>query len=143
VTLVKNSDTVLAPPQRILYRLITADPSLAAELVAAVDQRGEDGLVTESLAYFAYDKARSDKFPQLPISLEQDGAFLWYLMESRGAAWLEERLKRAVDMYRRKAEMGEVDTGFVERFRETLLAAVEAAPSGSVGLGTVVNQVFD
>ena len=141
--LVRASDSVVAPPARIVYRLIHADPALAATLVAGLDESGDHELVLESLAYFAYDKARSDKFPQLPISLEQDGAFLWYLMESRGAGWLEERLQRAVDMYRRKAEMGEVDTGFVERFRETLLAAVEAAPSGSVGLGTVVNQVFD
>ena len=63
VKLVKDSDAVLAPPARIIYRLIASDPALAAELVAALDSIGEGRLVAESLAYFAYDKARSEKFP--------------------------------------------------------------------------------
>ena len=76
VELVKDSDAVMAPPARIIYRLIASDPELAAELVAALDSGGGGRLVAESLAYFAYDKARSEKFPQLPISVSQDGAFL-------------------------------------------------------------------
>ena len=88
VKLVKDSDAVLAPPARIIYRLIASDPELAAELVAALDSVGEGRLVAESLAYFAYDKARSEKFPELPISVSQDGAFLESLLERQGLGWL-------------------------------------------------------
>ena len=52
---VSDSDQVLAPPARIIYRLIRADPLLAAKLVIALDQLGERELVLESLTYFAYD----------------------------------------------------------------------------------------
>ena len=143
VTLVKNSDTVLAPPQRILYRLITADPTLAAELVAALDQRGERELVTESLAYFAYDKARAGKFPGLPISLSQDGAFLKSLLERQGPEWLEVRLAAAVKLYRERAVAGEVAPDFLERYRETLEAAANTlSPEERDRLLVVIRPAF-
>ena len=123
VELVKDSDAVLAPPARIIYRLIASDPDLAAELVAALDSAGEDRLVAESLAYFAYDKARSEKFPELPISVSQDGAFLESLLERQGPGWLQSRLTGAVEIYRQRVATGEVAPDFLNRYRETLEAA--------------------
>ena len=144
VTLVENSDTVLAPPARIIYRLITADPTLAAELVAALDQRGEGGLVTESLAYFAYDKARAEKFPGLSISVSQDGAFLDALLARQGAEWLEARLAGVVTLYRERAMAGNFEPDFRERYRETLEAAASAlSPDGGARLMAVIRSAFD
>ena len=94
VTLVEGSDPVLAPPSRIVHRLIMADPSLAAELLIALDRRGRSALVTESLAYFAYDKARSEKYPRLPLSVSRDGQFLQSLLARQGDEWLRSRADR-------------------------------------------------
>ena len=69
VEMVRTGGPVLSPPARIVYWLIAADAELAAELVIAVDQLGEGDAAIESLAYFAYGKSRSEKFPGLSISL--------------------------------------------------------------------------
>ena len=106
--IVKGSDPVLAPPARIIHRLVYADPVLAARLVDGFDRSGDDGIVVESLAHLAYDKSRSEKFPALPVSLEQDGAFLVQLLHMRGADWLENRLTNSVHNYRSRAESNEV-----------------------------------
>ena len=131
VMLVKNSDMVQAPPARIIHRLIVADPSLAAGLVAALAHDGESGLVTESLAYLAYDKARSEKFAALPISVSQDGAFLNVLLERQGAEWLQLQIANAVELYRGRAADGEVAPDFLDQYRATLEAA--AASVGRQG----------
>ena len=92
IALVKGSDPLTAPPARIVYRLIAADPGLAATIIITLDQDGHRETAVEALAYLAYDKARSEKYPQLPISLTQDGDFLKSLLERQGAAWLSARL---------------------------------------------------
>ncbi len=125
VVLVENGDTVVAPPARIIYRLIAADPRLAGTLLIALEQRGQSEMVTESLAYFAYDKVGSETYPQLPISLSQDGVFLNSLLERQGAEWLEARLAETVALYRVKAANGEVAPDFLMRYRETLEAATD------------------
>ena len=143
VTLVKDSDAVLAQPARIIYRLIMADPVLAAGLVVDLEQNGESRLVLESLAYFAYDKTRSEKFPQLPISISQNGAFLESLLARQGAGWLKTRLAGAVELYRQRAASGEVDPDFLDQYQDTLQAAAD-----TLGLHTgsrlteVVNFAF-
>ena len=121
--LVRDSDAVVAPPARIIHRLIVADPGLAASLVAALDAQGESLLATESLAYLAYDKARSERYPELPLSLSQDGAFLQSLLERQGEGWLSERLAESAELYRRRAADGEVAPDFLRHFRDTLEAA--------------------
>ena len=144
VKLVKDSDAVLAPPARIIYRLIASDPDLAAELVAALDSVGEGRLVAESLSYFAYDKARSEKYPGLPISVSQDGAFLESLLERQGSGWLQSQLAGAVEIYRQRIAIGEVAPDFLDRYRETLEAA-----AGTLGaedeqrLIEVIHSAFD
>ncbi|PKB79259.1 MAG: hypothetical protein BZY88_14435, partial [SAR202 cluster bacterium Io17-Chloro-G9] len=128
VRLVQESDPVVSPPARIIHRLINADPALAALLVQALEDRGEDELVMESLAYLAYDKARWDRVPGLPISLEGDGQFLSTLLGLQGADGLALRLGESFQVYGRRAADGQMDAEFLSRYRETLEAAVSFLP---------------
>ena len=140
--LVVSSDPVVSPPARIIYRLIAADPNLAAQLVDGLARRGETGLAAESLAYFAYDKTRSEKFPGLPISLEQDGAFLERLLALNGADWLAARLGEAAGDYRARMEQGEIAPDFLAQYAQTLQAAAAKAPGDSRLLAAVVERAL-
>ena len=122
--LVRSSDTALFPPPRFIYRLIAADPSLAARVVQRLESRGERALVLEALAYFAYDARRLAQVPALPISLESDGRFLAHLTLLHGNEWLEARVREAADLYRDRSARGDAPAGFVEAYRQTLEAAV-------------------
>ena len=144
VTLVEGSDPVLAPPSRIVHRLIMADPSLAAELLIALDRRGRSALVTESLAYFAYDKARSEKYPRLPLSVSRDGQFLQSLLARQGDEWLRSRLTGAVELYRRRAAAGDVASDFLRHYRDTLQAAANTQdPEAGNRLAELVRAVLE
>lgn len=140
--LVQGSDAVVSPPARIVYRLVHSDPSLAASIVAELDRRGEGGLVTEALAYFAYDKTRSGRFPQLPISLEQVGAFLDRLAITQGPPWLEDRLSATVRLHRQRTASGEVSPDFLSHYRLTLDAAAALAPGDSTALASAISRAF-
>lgn len=141
--IVKSGDPVLAPPARLVYRLISASPQLAAELLVALDQHGERQIATESLVYLAYDKSRSEKFPKLPISLESNGQFLASLMEKKGAAWLESRMTDAVAKYRRGISETEVSPDFLARYKETLLASAETTGAETESrLAAIVRNAF-
>lgn len=143
LSLIKNSDPVVAPPWRILYQLIRADAPLAAVLVVALDRRGENELVVETLAYFAYDNARSDKFSELPISVGQVGAFLGSLLEQQGSDWLQARLAEAVELYRGRIAREEVAPDFLDRYRETLDAAAGMLDlRGASSLGEIIRPAF-
>ena len=128
VGLVLESDPVVSPPARIIYRLINADPVLAARLVQALEDLGEVEVVMESLAYFAYDKSRSERVPGLPISLEHDGRFLSSLLREQGSEWLIQRLSEVFQVYGRRSADGQVDSGFLIQYRESLEAAVALLP---------------
>ena len=123
--LVESSDAVVAPPARIIYRLISADPELAATLLISLEGRGQGWIALESLSYLAYDKSRTEKYPQLAISLAQDGAFLNFLVERQGEAWLHARLSEAVALYSVRAAIGEVEPDFLIHYRDTLEAAAD------------------
>ena len=141
--LVENSDRAIAPPARIIYRLIVADPALAADLVVELESRGRGDLVAESLAYFAYDNVRSERFPQLPISLSKDGAFLDLLLEKKGVEWLETWLAEAVSLYLWRVAAEEVAPDFLIRYRETLEAAANSLDPESRGrLMRVIKGAF-
>ena len=140
--IVESSDPVIAPPARIIYRLVFTDPELAAELVDGFERSGDANIVVESLAYLAYDKSRSERFPALPISLEQDGAFLEQLLRTKGEDWLAEQIRTAVQSYRSKAGTGEVPPEFLAQYRQTLQAAAALAPAGSRILAEMVERAF-
>tara|TARA_B100000949_G_scaffold166437_1_gene146933 strand:+ start:123 stop:2330 length:2208 start_codon:yes stop_codon:yes gene_type:complete len=143
LSLATNSDSILAPPWRIIYRLIKADPSLAAEVLVAFHRGGESRLVAESLAYLAYDKERQELSTQLPVSLEQDGRFLGALLQSEGTPWLEARLGESVDLYRQRVEDGEVSNDFLESYRETLEFAAAFLSAGTrTALTGVIRRAF-
>ena len=131
IDLVSESDPVLAPPARIVHRLINADPGLAADILAGLDRKGNIDAVTESLAYLAYDKVRSERFPALPISTAKDSEFLESLMGSQGDRWLELRLTAAVNLYRPRVAAGDVAPDFLTRLRETLEAAAGSLEAGT------------
>ena len=141
--LVKDSDPVLAPPARIIHRLIFADPSLAAKLVTTLYEQGESLLVTESLAYFAYDKARSDKYPQLPISVAKDGEFLESLLIRQGDEWLTNRLAGAMELYEGRVAAGEVPSAFLRHYRDTLQAAADSLnPDAADRLADIIRDAL-
>ena len=144
LALVKDSDSLLAPPWRIMYRLIKADPDLAAGLLAEFHRRGETALVAESLGYLAYDKDRLERSPQLPISLEEDGHFLSALFRAEGAEWLEARIGESVKLFRQRVEAVEVSPDFLERYRETLEFAAAFLSDGETrtGLTGVIRRAF-
>lgn len=142
--LVRDGDHLLAPPWRIIYRLIMADPALAAGLLAEFHRRGEAELVAESLAYLAYDKNRLEKAPELPISLEQDGRFISALFQMEGPGWLEARLDESVELYRQRIGAVEVSPVFLNRFQHTLVAAVATLSDQDTqaGLEEIIRRAF-
>ena len=144
LALVRESDPLLAPPWRIMYRLITADPALAANLLSEFHRRGEAQLVMETLAYFAYDNDRLERSPRLPISLEEDGRFLSVLFRVEGPEWLQARLGESVELYRQRVIAGELSVNFLERYRETLDASVATLNGGDTkkGLEEVIRRAF-
>ncbi|MCH7713668.1 MAG: hypothetical protein IIC99_08610, partial [Chloroflexi bacterium] len=127
---VKNSDPVVSPPARIVYRLIAADPVFAARMTAALDESGEETAAVESLAYIAYDKARREWWPDLGISLERDGSYLDALWQLKGGDWLGQRLTTVLEVYRQRTAAGEVSPDFLPQYRATWDAAVSTLPPG-------------
>ena len=141
--LVRGSDPVLFPPARVIYRLIYADSKFAARLTLALADLGEEALVVESLAYFAYDQHRLERVSGLPISLERDGQFLEALLVQRGEEWLTQRLSTAFADFGGRAARGEVSPDFLAQYRATLEAAVASLPGpDSRGkLQTIIERV--
>jgi len=123
VEILRQSDPVVSPPARIVYRMIQEAPDFAARLVAALDERGKRELVVESVAYLAYDNARWERVPSLPLSLEQDGKYLAALAGQLGEDGLAERLGEAFTLYRKRASLGQVAEDFPIQYRATLEAA--------------------
>ena len=119
LTIVGHSDAVISPPARIMYRLIHADPDLASDMMVALDEQGDTGLVVESLAYFAYDDERSKLLSGLADALGQDGKLLQALLKEQGAEWLTQRLGEAFSLHG-----GDGPEDFRSRYRSTLDAAV-------------------
>jgi len=144
LALVRNSDSLIAPPWRIMYRLVKTDPSLAAGMLAEFQRRGEAVLVAESLAYLAYDKDRQERSSLLPISLEDDGRFLDALFKEEGAEWLAARLSESVELYRQRVSANEVGADFLERYRETLEFAAAFLDDRETGKGLteIIRRAF-
>ena len=128
--LVTQSDSVMFPAARFVYRLIAANPEFAARLVGRLDNRGEDGLVVESLAHFAYDAGRLASVSGLPISLENDGLFLMQLLEDKGREWLGAQILEVIQVYTGHIELGDVPEDFLNSYKDTLEAGVAALPEG-------------
>jgi len=141
--LVRESDPVLSPPARIIYRLISADPALAARLTQALGNRGEAELVVESLAYLAYDESRSERVPELGISLEQDGKYLRALVGLVGADRLAQSLSESFAVFSQRVAGNQVPSDFMARYLATLRAAAATLPEPVVRgqLRTIIDGV--
>ena len=133
---VRQSDAVVSPPARILYRLFHADPDLASDMLIYLDDQGDRGLVVESLAYFAYDEERSTRLSGLADALERDGKLLQGLLAKQGADWLSQRLEEAFLLH---GDGGPED--FPARYRSTLDAA--ATTLGDAGAQESLRQVIE
>ena len=127
LAMIRESDAVVSPSARIMYRLIHADPDLASDMMVALDERGETGLVVESLAYFAYDEERAKLLPSLVNALEGDGRFLQALLKKQGPDWLAQRLGEAFSLH---GDDGPAD--FRNRYLATLNAAAATLGNASV-----------
>ena len=142
--LATKSGSITFPPARFVYRLIHADPGLAAATVIRLDGRGDDDLVIEALVHFAYDSRRLAAVPRLPISLENVGDFLTALANRKGVDWLEGRLRRVVSEYGVVVEKGALPKDFLAAYRTTLEAAVESLEDGpsTTALIRIVDDLF-
>ena len=141
--LVQGSDPLISPPVRIIYRLINADPVLAARLIQALDEVAEAEQVMESLAYIAYDRSRSERVPGLPISLEQDGKFLRALLRIFGEPGLTQRLAETFAVYGDRAATGQVPADFLFQYRTTLEEAAATVTDAAIRsqLVRIIEQV--
>ena len=124
VEMVVSSDELTFSPARFVYRLIYADPGFAAQVVGRLDTLGEESLVLESLAHFAYDADRLQAVPGLLISLEKDGRFLQKLLEDQGAQWLEAHIGDVVRLYEQRIQREESPGDFLMAYERTLRTAV-------------------
>ena len=131
--MVKSSDPVILPPAKFVYRLIYADPEFAARVVQRLDRQGEDRLVLESLAHFAYDADRLRAVPGLPISLERDGRFLKGLLEDNGPEWLEQRMEEVVEVFQQRIVEKLAPGDFLAAYKRTLEAAASIIEDGEAG----------
>jgi hypothetical protein len=136
LAIVRNSDAVVSSPARIMYRLIHADPDLSSDMMVALDEQGDTGLVVESLAYFAYDEERSKSLSDLADALDRDGKLLQALLKKRGQDWLTQRLGEAFSLH---GVDGPED--FRARYRSTLDAAV--ATLGDAGEREELQRVIE
>ena len=141
--LVRESDPLLSPPVRIIYRLINADPGLAARLTQALDELAEAELVVGSLAYIAYDRSRLERVPGLPISLEQDGKYLRALLRIFGEPGLTRRLAETFAVYGDRAATGRVPADFLFEYSATLEAAAATVTDAAIRrqLKMIIEQV--
>ena len=130
VEMVRDSDTIVFPPARFVYRLIYAAPEFAARLVERLDELGDHHLVIESLAHFAYDADRLQAIPEARISLHGDGRFLKRLLEERGEEWLGDVVEEAVRLYGQRVESTQVSADFLAAYQRTLKAAASAVDDG-------------
>lgn len=144
VKLVGDSDAIMFPPARFIYRLIYVEPEFAATVVKRLDRRAKHGLVIEALAHFAYDADRLQALQTLPISLKRDGQFLSKLMEDMGGQWLSDRIGQAVGVYRQRAKDEEVPGDFLAAYEKTLKGAVSTLQDGKLRreLREVIDRAF-
>lgn len=139
--LVRTSDTVTFPPARFAYRLISANPELAARVIRRPEADGDRDLLLETMAFFAYDAHRLSQVPSLPISLEADGRFLSELVGLMGGPWLMQRLSETIDVYRDRVAQGDTPLNFLEAYGETLRAGADALGVG--GLGDELRRIVE
>jgi hypothetical protein len=121
--LLSRADPDRYPPARQLYEVVHADPAVAARLVARLAEQGRDEVAEEVVLALAYDQARSQANPGLPISMAHDGILLREMLVSPGARWLEAHLPPALERAAARAAAGELPPDVLEALRDTVKAA--------------------
>ena len=139
--LIGTSDPVVAPPQRVVHRLVHAVPELAARTIIWFDESGEEGLALRSLGFCSYDLHWGAFAGEPGISLENDARLLETLLREKGEEWLADRMARTFALHNRPetgppGEFGShfADTWFTsadyiedDASKETILRIVERA----------------
>ena len=120
----RAANPVRLPPARAIYRLVQADPAVAARLTLQYEQLGDLETVQDALVFFAYDAPRLRRQPGLPISLDNNGRFLAELLRLCGEAWLRGHLAAFQERHQAQLEAGEADGGFLGAYRETVRASL-------------------
>ena len=140
----ETANPVRVPAARAVYRLVQAEPELAARITIHYEEQGAVETVDDALLFFAYDLPRLRTQPALPISLENDAAYLEALAALQGDDWLEATLARALRRYRGRIADGEVGRGFLETYRETLEASIATIgdPESRLRLEAIVAAAF-
>jgi hypothetical protein len=128
----ERANPVRLPPARAIYRLIQTDPALAAWVTLVYDGQNKLDVVSDALAFFAYDLPRSKGQQGLGISLEHNAQYLEALTRLRGDAWLEDALSRMARRYQERIAGGELDPGFPRVYRETLDASLVTLPDAAL-----------
>ncbi len=127
----REANPVRLPPARAIYRLVQADPLVAARLTLEYDRLGNSETVQQAIMFFAYDAQRLRSQPELSkISIENDGSFLAELVEVKGEAWLRDRLTAFRESYEVRLQAGEADPGFLDAFKETVAEGIADLPDG-------------
>ena len=103
---------------------------------------GEAEIAREALAWFAYDKSRAERLPDLPISLEGDGQYLAALLERGGRPWLAQRLQETRADFAQRTARKEVQSDFPAQYQATLEAAIATLPEGETkaALGELIGE---
>ena len=140
----REANPVRVPPARAIYRVVQANPTVAARLTLEFDRQGDGETVADALAFFAYDLPRKASQPSLPISLERDGEYLAALLDLAGPQWLASALDQTVDRYRAMIDRAELDPEFLQVYHRTVSSSVETVPDVQAreALRSIVRQVF-
>ena len=122
--LIANPKGYARSPQGIVHGLIYVDPLLATQIVMEMENQGLEDITTESLIVIAFDASRLETNSSLTLSLKQDKEFIQHLLDRRGPAWVQGRIKRALHKYQREVLESRIDENFLEEYRKTLLEII-------------------
>ncbi len=130
-SLVATQNGCYASPAAAIHRLAYYSPGLAARIVLELWRSGDEGIVSEALAHFAFDFYWLDRLPGSPLSAEAFASLAENLAEAQGWPWVEEHSRDAMSRYAALAQTGEYDPYFLSAFALSLEAAATASPSAT------------
>ncbi|MBI3953266.1 MAG: hypothetical protein HY330_02010 [Chloroflexi bacterium] len=124
--LLAQADPSRYPLVRQLYEVVHSDPVAASRLLTRLTEQGRHETAEEVLIAVAYDQARSQANPGLPISVARDGIFLRELLLFPGGRWLEAHLPTALERATARTATGELPPDVLEALRRTVRAAANS-----------------
>ena len=126
LSLLATADPDRYPLERQLYELVHADQVAASRLLTRLTEQNRHEVAEDVLLAIAYDQARTQANPGLPISVARDGLFLRELLLFPGGRWLEAHLPTALERASARAARGELSPDILEALRRTVRAAANS-----------------